>query len=556
MATQSLLASHGYEVITAGDGVSALNYIHRDMPLLVVSDVVLPSMSGHHLCRLLKNDPLTDHLPVVLMSSLDQKSDRFWGLEAGADLYLEKQSGPGPILDAVEQVLLEAGPAPDGTEAIHQRRIASFSDFSATARLNALLDQLLFELTVRSAVRGPARAARGQPELRVALFELLERVFDYDVAALVVQSPQDIQIAFDLQTPLTSHDLHALCDAIQDRLTPGIAGQQTLNVELVKPEMVHDHVPSLVFHSHLQTRLEVDENHQGAIILYSTQANAYGQETRSIMKYVSDELQYALHSLVKTEEIEQLKADFTAMLVHDLRSPLTTILGFTELVLADQEEPLSPSQRDRIERVHRKGRSMLALVNDILELSRLEAGRLILELSWLDITSLLERVHRDMVVLANEGGLTLNLQVGSSLPSVRADERRLERVLVNLLSNAIKFTPEGGLVTIRVWHHAERGSPDASSHVFISITDTGHGISRDKAKLLFDKYQLAADGHQHVGTGLGLAICKEIVEAHQGRIWLQSQVGEGTTVSLVLPVDGQVEAAASVTGKAEEVVVY
>jgi signal transduction histidine kinase len=552
MALQGILSAQGYEIITAGDGVTALNRANRDVPSLIVSDVVLPGLSGYHLCRLLKNDSNTRDMPIILLTSLDHKSDRFWGLEAGADLYLEKQGSPEPILEAIAELLRDIHPSPHGTAAVSERS-ASFSDFSATARLNTLLDQLLFESTVRSAVRGMGGDVGERQSFHLKLFELLERVLDYDVAALFIHSPQGIQIAFDALSPITSHDLHALCDTIQDRLTPDIVGQQTLQLKVTNPEMVHDQAPAFVANSQTDLSFDIDRDIWGAIVLYSSRENAYSPELLSILHIVGDELARVLHSSAKTEEIERLKADFTAMLVHDLRSPLCTILGFTELVLMDEQDgSTNPTHRRHIERVHRKGRDMLGLVNDILELSKLEAGRLELSLESVEAGELISRVCQDMMVLADEAELNFDVQLSDSLPTMRADQHRLERVLVNLLSNAIKFTPEGGQVTLNAWHQSEPGPVDVSDYVFISVSDTGPGIPQDKAKLLFSKYQQANGGHERIGTGLGLAICKEIVEVHQGRIWLQSQVGEGTTVTVLLPVQGPAELVSAELSRGQE----
>ena len=332
MALQSLLSGYGYNIITAGDGVSALNRVYREMPSLIVSDVVLPNLGGYHLCRLLKNDPQTAHVHVILLTSLDQKRNRFWGLEAGADIYLENQGSPEPILEAVGQLLRDAQPASNGKQALAMHA-ASFSDFSATTHLNTLLDQLLFELTVRTAVRDVAQDIRERGELYAGLFGLLERVFDYDVASLVVQNPEGMQIIFDTPTALNAHDLYALVDTIQDEQTPGTAGQQSLYVDLIRPDMVYDAASAQFINSHISVAFEIDQDIRAQLGLYSTQENAYGQESNSILKVVSDELATVLHSIAKTDEIEQLKADFTAMLVHDLRSPLTAVIGYAELIV-------------------------------------------------------------------------------------------------------------------------------------------------------------------------------------------------------------------------------
>ena len=161
----------------------------------------------------------------------------------------------------------------------------------------------------------------------------------------------------------------------------------------------------------------------------------------------------------------------------------------------DDGDPLSEQQQHHIARVARRGRDLLALVNDILELSKLEAGLAVLQPDWLELNTLVTRVSEDMSILADERGVTLKLALDAHMPPLRADEHKLERVLVNLLSNAIKFTLKDGSVVLRASHQSEPGPVDMSNYVFISIADTGQGIPQHKLKRLFKKYGQADDKH-------------------------------------------------------------
>jgi signal transduction histidine kinase/CheY-like chemotaxis protein len=537
---QTALEEQGYKTTTAVDGLTALNCIYKDLPSLVVSDVVLPNLNGYQLCRLVKNDPHTTDVPFVLLTSLDEKVDSFWGLEAGADLYLKKQSDSVPIIQAIKQVLDERKAPGDGKmgSSLAQVFTPLFSGSDAQSRLAALLDQLLFKMTVRGAVRGAAREVYDRPALHNKIFELLGRMFDYGLAVLVVQSEGNVEVVADAQTRLTLPDIHKICEAYRGEPAEG-ADQRKLRIDIFDPEKISDSALAFTPHSQASTEFEIDKKTRGVLALYSIQNKKYDEETRNILEIVGDELVLILRSLAKYDELEQLKADFIAMLVHDLRSPLTTLIGFSDLLLANPQEKLSEWQQDRVTRMSRKSKDLLKLVNDMLDLSKYEAGHAKLELAEMDVKALLTQVSDDMTATAKEAGVNLSLDVKDVPAHIQADRRQLERVCINLVSNAIKFTPKDGNVSIHAQRQALVAPVSASVPKFIEIrvVDTGTGIPEEGAAKLFSKYE-RAHNTQYSGTGLGLAICKQVVEAHGGRIWLESQPGKGTTFTLLLPVNG------------------
>jgi signal transduction histidine kinase/CheY-like chemotaxis protein len=537
MMWQVNLESTGYQVLTAGDGLSGLNYIFRELPDVVLTDVVLPNLSGYQLCRLAKSDPHTRNIGMILLTSLDQKVDSFWGLEAGADLYLNKQSDPQPVLKAVSE-LLESGKTAkiDGHRSDMTKMFTPLlSDSDAQGRLAKLLDSLLFKTTIRGAVRTLARDTIDRMSLHSKVFDLLRRMFEHTLAVLAVQSKKGVRIAFDPQIPMTSSDIHAICDRIQDGLPKRGSEWQKLDISVMNPDAIDETVSSLEIKSEVAVSFEIDEDLRGSIILYSTQDNAYDSEVQGILEIIADELSLVLRSLSRHDEIETLKTDFTAMLVHDLRSPLTAIIGFAELMLqAQAQEPLSQWHQERVDRIASSGRRLLTLVNDILDLSKLESGHSNMVFTPVDMSALMDRVEKDMAVLAKNANVELLTQVADNLPPMEADDHQMTRVLTNLISNAIKFSPEKGIVRIEVEHIAEKDQTE-TGHIRICIEDSGTGIPEEKINQIFSKYE-RAHGQNYSGTGLGLAICKEIVEAHHGRIWLESKPGTGTIVSLLLPL--------------------
>jgi signal transduction histidine kinase len=229
------------------------------------------------------------------------------------------------------------------------------------------------------------------------------------------------------------------------------------------------------------------------------------------------------------EEASQHKSQFLANMSHELRTPLNAILGYTELMADGAYGEPSEKMLGILKRLEANGQHLLGLINDVLDLSKIEAGQLVLELSDYSVQDIAQTVRSTLEPLANDKKLAFKVEMATELPPGRGDGRRLTQVLINLVGNAIKFT-DAGEVAIKA--EANNGS------FRVSVRDTGPGISpADQAKL-FQEFQQADNAitRKKGGTGLGLAISKRIIEMHGGRIWVESQVGRGSTFTFTLPV--------------------
>ena len=228
-------------------------------------------------------------------------------------------------------------------------------------------------------------------------------------------------------------------------------------------------------------------------------------------------------------EASQHKSQFLANMSHELRTPLNAILGYTELILDSVYGEMPEKARSVLDRVQRNGRHLLGLINDVLDLSKIEAGQLVLSLADYSLKDVVHGVFSAVEPLASEKKIVFKVEVATDLPAGRGDERRITQVLLNLVGNAIKFTDQGE-VTIRA--SATDGAYNLSVH------DTGPGISEADQAKLFQEFQQADNSitRKKGGTGLGLAISKRIVEMQGGRIWVVSRLGQGSTFSFSLPV--------------------
>jgi GAF domain-containing protein len=251
--------------------------------------------------------------------------------------------------------------------------------------------------------------------------------------------------------------------------------------------------------------------------------------------HLFDEIQDKSRQL---EEASQHKSQFLANMSHELRTPLNAILGYTELMADGAYGEPSDKMLGILKRLEANGRHLLGLINDVLDLSKIEAGQLVLELSDYSIQDIAQTVRSTLEPLAADKKLALNVEIAPELPPGRGDGRRLTQVLINLVGNAIKFT-DAGEVAIKA---------EANNGLFhVSVRDTGPGISAADQAKLFQEFQQADNAitRKKGGTGLGLAISKRIIEMHGGKIWVESQVGQGSAFAFTLPVvvERQVETA-------------
>jgi len=262
-----------------------------------------------------------------------------------------------------------------------------------------------------------------------------------------------------------------------------------------------------------------------------------------------DKVSVVLHDMTDYKKKELLKEDLINIMVHELRSPITTIKDSAELIITTKDALPENKKLKFLEIIHTQAKKVLGQIGSILDTAKLDAGKLVLQKTPGDIAKLIQDEIQTFMPQAERKNISLNFDVlPKSLPKISFDEIRISQVIDNLLSNSLKFTPENGAINIEVDYKAIPPKVDGSSpmgeflsldkYIVVSVSDTGVGIAKEQQKFLFSKYTQAKNTPEELatmGTGLGLYLVKGIIESHGGRIWVKSAVGQGTTFSFTLP---------------------
>ncbi|APC38688.1 GAF domain-containing sensor histidine kinase [Clostridium estertheticum] len=284
----------------------------------------------------------------------------------------------------------------------------------------------------------------------------------------------------------------------------------------------------------------------GVVIMVNYKKAAYNESYRGNAYSIVSQVAVAIENaklFKKLKDIDKTKTDFLSTVSHELRTPLTSIIGFTEMVKRKFEGTIVPEldlsiqkNQSAVVKIKRnvniilsEGERLSSLINDLLDISRMEAGKVVLNMRKIDIEEIITQVITLMNPIIRGKSLQVIQSISETLPEIMADKDKLMQVIINLISNAIKFTQKGCIVcSARV----------VAQNIIVSISDTGVGIREEDKKYIFKKFSQVGDTltDKPTGTGLGLSICKYIIEEHGGEIWVESEIGKGTDFSFSIPI--------------------
>ncbi|HSF05393.1 MAG TPA: ATP-binding protein [Methylomirabilota bacterium] len=293
------------------------------------------------------------------------------------------------------------------------------------------------------------------------------------------------------------------------------------------------------FHALLAVPMSAEGVTRG-IVLFRRMPGRFDDRVVTLLSALASQSKLAIENARLFQEVEdkgrqievanQHKSDFLAAMSHELRTPLNAVIGFSEVLLERMFGDLNPKQEEYLHDIVASGRHLLSLINDILDLAKVEAGRMDLDLASFNLPAALDNALTLVRERAARHGIAVASSVDARVDRIIADERKFKQIVLNLLSNAIKFTPEGGRVDV--------SAASADGAVEISVSDTGIGIAPEDQEAIFEEFRQVGNdvGRKREGTGLGLPLAKKFVELHGGRIWVKSRVGAGSTFTFTLPL--------------------
>ena len=615
---ETILNPAGYTVRSVGDGMSALSLAHELEPDVIITDHLMPSLTGIELIRRLHIEK--PHIPVILITGEGSEDLAIEAMRSGASDYITKPFKAEQLLAAVGRVLsssqrwkemMRAEGEAIETEDDLGRRVLELETLAQIGRSVTVmldLDEVLATV-VESAVQLTG-AEEGSllllDDVSGELYMRASKNFDDEfvrtfrvqvqdsLAGQVVETGKvvllDARSPKKIKTAYLVHSLIYVPMQVRGR-TIGVLGVDNRKAGLELDEhdatvmmAMADYAAIAIENAQLLNRSEAERRKLETILLQTENAvivvdtdhrilvmNKAAQEAfnvqgdfigRSVVEAMDDPKLLALirepgisvkreeievsdgrifnavkspirgvgqavvmHDISHLKELDRIKSEFVTTVSHDLRSPLTAILGYVELI--ERAGPTTSQQDEFISRIKLSVEQITNLVSDLLDLGRIEAG-LDSTHEETPISVLARYAVESMRVPAEAKGLSMELDVDDDLPMVNGDPIRLRQMIGNLLENAVKYTPSGGQVCL------EANSED--SQIILRVLDDGPGIPPSDQPYLFDKFYRASNIPADVpGTGLGLSIVKSIVDHHNGRIWVDSQMGEGTVFTVVLP---------------------
>ena len=523
------LTDAGYAVVLAETGEDGLRAAPRVRPAALIVDGDLPGIDGHAVVRRIRLDATLRRTPCLLLTgSRTDRSDEVAALDAGVDAYVRKSEDVGIVLARLRAMLRSAS-----------------TDGLAAATASAL---------------GPKRilAVDDSPTYLAMIADHL-RAEGYDV--ILARSGEEALLLLAVQ-PVDC--------ILLDLVMPGLSGQDTCR--RIKSSTVFRDVPLIMLTGHDEREAMIDGINAGADDYLSKSSDLevlkarlraqlrrkqFEDETRVIREQLlrhelevqearaarelADERAQHLADLQRTnvelasakeraERESNFKSKYLANMSHELRTPLNAIIGFTELLDREIVGPLTQTQRDYVGNVLTSAQHLLALINDVLDIAKIEAGKTELHRARVSFATIAGAACAVVEPLAGKQGVSLHASIPSDLPELDADPARMKQILYNLLSNAIKFTPAGGAVRISARAYAHE--------MHIAVEDTGIGIRPEDVPRVFAEFgRIEVEGERAVeGTGLGLPLTKRLVELHGGSISLESTFGEGSRFTVVLPI--------------------
>lgn len=511
-----ILRSQGYTILTANDGLQALEIVHREQPDLVLLDVMMPRMSGYEVIEQVRKDKDKDkgvYIPIMLITAKQDLTDKIRGLDVGADDFLPKPVQSAELIAKV-RALLRLKQVQD--ELINERDKNEMLCYVGQ-QLNSTLDvdQLVREtLNVMVNLIGATQGSVLIKHPRRVSWRKIDTLLDGE--EMVDPEHTSLVLTQGLGgLALRTRETILVSDTLNDsRWLPLEEALGPVRTALAIP-LIHNHIEL------------------GVLTLMHSEPGRFREEQLPMVSSVAAQVVSALYNASLYTQLKQAEASreyVVHMLTHDLRAPLAGIMGCLHVLGVSAQDPDS---MEFIDLARKACEAQEELINDILDVYKAETGLLELTKVPFQPSDLKGSVLDQLSGAAAERKLRLSIDLPER-PAIVADMRKLSRVLVNVVNNAIKFTRKGGVYITAKQH-------DTEPSILFTVRDTGVGIAPDDVAHIFDRFYQARQEGARRGSGLGLNFCREVVRAHGGQIWAESQLGVGTTIYFTIPLEGTLD---------------
>ena len=502
---QALASQEGFTTLEASDGVEGLEMALADAPDLILLDLEMPRFNGFQVLDALRVQQAD--IPVILITSHGSEAITVEHFRKGVKDCLIKPFTAEQMQTAIERALAEA--------CLHREKEA------LTQRLAAANEQLrgvVRELDTLYRVGKSATALLSRKQLLERILDAAFYVTEAEEAGLMLVDAESGEVRTEIYRQRVPGGTHQ----------PARRSAEELAAEVVRSGEVAGSETMLC------APLKSGERATGVLAVANCMSGQpFSGRARQLLIGLADCAAIAFenaHLREKVRQADQTRSEFISFVTHELRTPMTSIRGYADLLAQGSIGPLEPQQKEFIGTIIRNVERMQVLVSDLRDMTRIETGQVNLEVRPLRVTEALESALRATRPQIEARSQQLAVEVAENTPLVRADPARLVQILTNLLSNANKYTPKGGQIRVRVWRE--------DNDVHCAVSDTGIGIGPEDQARLFTKFFRAEDPavREMTGTGLGLCIVKSLVELQGGRIAVESARGEGTTVRFTVPV--------------------
>ena len=548
-----LLSDAGYEIKLAYNEAEALDVTNSFSPDIALIDTACSDINISNICKKLKLQSQTNDIQIVLLTSKDSSSDK---IMVGADGYITKPFNDSILIATVNAHL----------------RIKKLLDILYTN--NSELAKSLYQMNVLYNTSSQLAGTLDKAKLIDIMNTGLEKSLSFSLCvALIINDPEDATLIINSLHPVTETLEHALKlramigykGLFENNKLPFELSINNIKVENITKFEKGSFDINIFEYDSLFSPISTSDKFFGTVEILREQIFTGEDSTcfQTVVKQVSLPLESAIlydelkKTNIKLEKLEKLKSEFISIVSHELRTPLTSIKNSLDIMISGKTGEINKAQNNFLTIAKRNVDRLSGIINDLLDLSKIEAGKMQYRFEPVNILDPIEFVKSTFDSLAEKKNIKIIINVCSKLSLIYGDINRIEQILSNLVSNAIKFTPENGQIKINIEEiksnsiDTSRFYRDSSSvnsirqkgllkgdYIRVTVEDNGIGIKEEDIPKVFDKFQQIENSlsREVGGTGLGLPIAKQLLEAHRGEIWLESEFNKGSKFSLIFPV--------------------